>query len=91
MSTTNEIRDFIVENFLFGVPDDRLGDDDSLLERGVLDSTGVMELVAFLEKTYEILVEDEELDPENLDSIVRISTYVQRKQASVDRLAAPGS
>jgi acyl carrier protein len=80
MSTNNKIREFIIENFLFGVPDNRLGDDDSLLEKGILDSTGVMELVAFLEKTYEILVEDEELDPENLDSIGRINSYVHRKR-----------
>ena len=80
MSIENKVRDFIIENFLFGVPDDRLGPDDSLLERGILDSTGVMELVAFLEKTYQILVEDEELDPDNLDSISRISAYVGRKQ-----------
>jgi len=91
MSIKNEIREFIVENFLFGVPDGRLGEDDSLLERGILDSTGVMELVAFLEKTYEILVDDEELDPENLDSIARIDSYVFRKREPADSIAARGS
>jgi acyl carrier protein len=91
MSIKREIREFIIENFLFGVPDDRLGDDESLLERGILDSTGVMELVAFLEKTYEILVEDEELDPVNLDSIGRVSAYVRRKQAGVASVETPRS
>ncbi len=74
-----QIRSFIVENFLFGESNNGLKDTDSFLESGIVDSTGILELVAFLEETYGILVEDEELIPENLDSIANVSAYVQRK------------
>jgi acyl carrier protein len=89
MPIEKEIRNFIVENFLFGVPDDGLKDDDSLLDRRIIDSTGVMEFVAFLEKSYGIQVEDEELVPENLDSIASISAYVHRKQVRAHPRALP--
>ena len=75
-----EIRDFIIENFLFGESDNGLQDTDSLLDKGIIDSTGVLELVSFLEQTYEMQVEDEELIPENLDSIANVTEYIQRKQ-----------
>jgi acyl carrier protein len=77
-----QIRDFIVENFLFGAPDNGLEDNDSLLDKGIIDSTGVLELVSHLEETYEIQVDDEELIPENLDSIAAVIAYIQRKQNS---------
>jgi len=89
MSVKKEIHDFIVENFLFGVPDAGLKDEDSLLDRGIIDSTGVLEFVAFLEKSYGIHVEDEELVPENLDSIAKVSAYVLRKQVGVSPPAIP--
>jgi acyl carrier protein len=65
-------------NFLYGQPSN-LGPGDSLLDKGVLDSTGVLELVAFLEERYAIKVEDEEVIPDNLDSMQNIATYVVRK------------
>ena len=65
----DNIRRFIFENFLFGEPDDSLGDKDSFLEKGVIDSTGILELVAFLEERFGVKIEDEELIPENLDSV----------------------
>ena len=73
-----QITEFITTNFLF---DDsiKLGQEDSLLETGVIDSTGVLELVAFIEETYGIKVEDEEIVPENLDSISNISSYIASK------------
>ena len=77
-----QIRDFIVENFLFGESDNGLQESDSLLEKGIIDSTGVLELVSFLEETYEIEVEDEELVPENLDSIANVTSYILMKQSS---------
>ena len=77
-----EIRDFIVENFLFGESDNGLQDTDSLLDKGIIDSTGVLELVSFLEQTYEMQVEDEELIPENLDSIANVTEYIERKRSS---------
>lgn len=73
-----KITEFITTNFIF---DESIkpGDDDSLLETGVIDSTGVLELVAFIEETYTIKVEDDEIIPENLDSIHNISLYIAQK------------
>jgi acyl carrier protein len=76
----DEVRTFIIETFLFGSGGETLKNDASLLEQGIIDSTGVLELVNFLENTYGIEVEDEELHPDNLDSIERIEAYVVRKQ-----------
>lgn len=73
-----KIREFIVETFLFGSADG-LQDDTSFLDEGIVDSTGVLELVTFLEENFEIEVGDEELIPENLDSINNIANYLERK------------
>ena len=78
---TVEIRNFIVENFLFGDTANPLNDEDSFLENGIIDSTGVLELVSHLEATFEIKVEDEELIPDNLDSIANVVKYLERKLA----------
>jgi len=80
MSVHDEIRQFIIDNFLMGQDSDSLKDDSSFLEEGVIDSTGVLELVGFLEENYEIKVEDEELIPENLDSINNICAYLENKR-----------
>ena len=79
MEYTQTIRDFVIENFLFG-DDNDLENSSSFLENGVVDSTGILELVNFLEETYEISVEDEELIPENLDSIENVVKYLERKR-----------
>lgn len=77
------IRRFIIDFFLFG-RDDGLADSDSLLNKGIIDSTGVLELVARVEKTYAIKVQNDELLPENLDSIDAIVKFLEwKKQASV--------
>jgi acyl carrier protein len=73
-----KIRSFIVENFLFG-DDNGLKEDTSFLDEGIIDSTGVLELVTYLEEEFEIEVEDEELIPENLDSINNIAVYLEGK------------
>jgi acyl carrier protein len=75
-----KIRVFIVENFLFGKANG-LGDDSSFLDEGIIDSTGILELVSFLEEQYDIRVEDEELVPENLDSINNVVAYLESKTA----------
>lgn len=74
------IRRFIESNYLLGATSG-LADDASLLESQVMDSTGVLELVSFLESSYEVQVADEELIPENLDSIDRIADFVHRKKS----------
>ena len=80
-SIAEEIRDFVVENFLFGQSSAIPDEDASLLETGVIDSTGVLELVTFLEERFQVHVDDTELVPENLDSLRRLSNFVRRKQA----------
>lgn len=74
----DKVRSFIVENFLFGNDGD-LSDDSSFLDEGIIDSTGVLELVSFLEEEFGIAVKDEELIPENLDSIANVVAYLERK------------
>jgi acyl carrier protein len=81
MSQMPEIRNFIVENFLYG-QDDGFDDNVSLLEKGIIDSTGVLELVSFVEEKYGISVEDEELIPENFDSVVNLSAYITKKTSN---------
>jgi acyl carrier protein len=73
------VRRFIVETFLFG-ENGHLQADTSFLDAGIIDSTGVLELVSFLEATYGISVRDDELIPENLDSLANIDAYVARKK-----------
>lgn len=75
---TSEVKDFIISNFLF--KSGSIGEEDSLIGAGVIDSTGVVELVAFLEQRFGITIGDEELVPENLDSIARIAAYVAGKK-----------
>lgn len=74
-----DIKDFVVANFLFGQDNGRLAHDTSFLESGVIDSTGVLELVAFIEQKYQLSIGDRELVPENLDSIHNVSRFVARK------------
>lgn len=74
-----ETRAFIIENFLFGDTTQDLGDDVSLIETDLVDSTGILELVAFVETTYGITVADADIVPANFDSIGRIAAYVAAK------------
>lgn len=74
------VREFIVSNFYVPKPDE-LADEQSLLDSGIVDSTGVFDLIAFLETTYGFKVKDEDMVPENLDSIAHIAAYVASKQA----------
>lgn len=75
-----QVRAFITTNFY--VPDSMaLADDTSLIEHGVIDSTGVLEVITFIEDTFGITIEDKEMLPDNLDSIDRISGFILRKQA----------
>jgi acyl carrier protein len=76
------VRRFIGENFLFRDDGDAIAHDQSLLDAGIIDSTGVLELVCFLETTFGIEVQDDEMLPENLDSIRAIANYVGRKLES---------
>ena len=75
---TTRIRSFIVDTFLLG-DDDGFADTDSLIDGGIVDSTGVMEIVAFLEETYGIPIDDDELVADNLDSVERLTKFVDAK------------
>jgi acyl carrier protein len=81
MNITEELRTFVVENFLFGQANGSLSDDTSFLESGIVDSTGLLELIGFVERTYAIRLHDDELVPENLDSLARLTCFVNRKLA----------
>ena len=78
-TTRQALKAFILETFLFGDDSDGFAYSDSFMEKGIIDSTGVLELVAFLEQNYGIAVEDEEMIPANLDSIDNLAAFVQRK------------
>ncbi len=77
-----KIRDFIVENFLFGDDSQPLPGDLSLMENDLVDSTGILELVGFLEEAFGLTVADADIVPANLDSIDRIAAFIERKKAA---------
>ena len=72
-----KIRNFMIENFLFGEDTD-LKDDTSFLEEGIIDSTGVLELIEFLEEEFNIQIDDEDLIPENLDSLNNLEQFIAK-------------
>jgi acyl carrier protein len=79
MDTAATVRAFIIKNFYVADPN-ALDDRTSLLDRGIIDSTGVLEVIAFLEKEMGIEVKDAEMIPDNLDSIEKIAAFVARKR-----------
>lgn len=76
-STARAIKSYIVESFI--LDDSELGPEDSLIDSGVIDSTGVMEIVAFVEQEFGIEIDDRDSVPENFDSVSRLACYVQAK------------
>jgi acyl carrier protein len=81
--TEAQVRRFIEDNFLFREDRAALADDESLLDAGLIDSTGILELVAFLEERFQIRVADADIVPDNLDSIRTIVAYVEGKLATL--------
>lgn len=77
-----QLRSYIEENFILGAGAAKFADGDSFMERGILDSTGFLELITFLEETFGVTVKDEEMIPENLDSLDRLVSFLGRKQAA---------
>ena len=80
MTLRAELRQFIVENYLLSREASLLRDSDSLTAQGILDSTGALELVMHLEERYGVTVQDDEMHPDNLDSIEKIAAFVERKR-----------
>jgi acyl carrier protein len=78
-----ELRTFVIDNFLFGDASGRFSftNDDSFQERGIVDSTGILELVCHLQDRYGIAIADAELVPDNLDSVTKVARFVDRKRA----------
>jgi acyl carrier protein len=80
MSAEKQIRNYVLENYLFTDDQSALANDTSFLDDGIIDSTGILEVIAFLEEEFKIEVKDEEMIPENLDSVNNIVAFVSRKQ-----------
>lgn len=85
MDFINPVRDFISDNFLYG-DGAKLTDSTSFLESGIIDSTGILELITYLEETYNISIKDEELIPENLDSLIKINRFLTRKLSDLEKI-----
>ena len=81
MTDTQKIRSFILDTFLFTDDPTALADDESFLDRGIIDSTGVLELVMFLEEEFGVSVDDADLTPESLDSVRSVGAFLERKRA----------
>ncbi|MDF1781903.1 MAG: acyl carrier protein [Alcanivoracaceae bacterium] len=78
-ATRNQVRQYILQNYLFTEDESALSDEVSFLDSGLIDSTGMMEVIFFLEEAFSIKVEDEEMVPENLDSVNNLLHYIQKK------------
>jgi len=80
MTERQRIRQYILENFMFTDDETALNDGESLLNKGVIDSVGALEITQFIEETFNIKVKEDEMLPENLDSVDNIVAFVERKQ-----------
>ena len=80
METREKVRTFIIDNFLFGDANG-LENETSLLDEGIIDSTGVLELISYLEDHFKIQIEDNDIIPENLDSIDQVVAFLKRKMS----------
>ena len=83
MPPKSEIKQFILGNYLFTNDESALADDDSLLKKGIVDSTGMLELIMHIEEKYGIKVAEDEMVPANLDSVVLITAFLERKLAKL--------
>jgi acyl carrier protein len=79
--TKKIVREFIIDSFLPFAEENPFEDEDSFMEKGIINSTGVLELLQFIEETFEITVEDEEVIPDNLDSLNKLTSFIESKLA----------
>ena len=82
MSTEEKVRNFILENYLFTEDQSALSNNDSFLQKGIIESMGILEVIFFLEEELGVIVEDEEMLPENLDSVDKIVAFINAKNAT---------
>lgn len=80
MAAESKVREFILDNYLFSDNQDDLNNSDSFLDKGIIDSTGILEVILFLEEEFGIQVDDEEMVPENLDSVDNILSFIEKKK-----------
>lgn len=88
MNMKKTIRQYILGNLLFTEDESTLQDNDSFLDQGIIDSTGVLEIILFIEETFDIKVNDDEMLPANLDSVDNLTDFINRKQATTAAVAA---
>ncbi len=88
VSITAQVKRYILSNFLFTEDESALAEDASLVGQKIVDSTGVLELIMYIEDTWGIKIADEEMVPENLDTVERIARFIERRQASPAAAAA---
>jgi acyl carrier protein len=79
----DKLRLFILENFLFTDDQSELNDEDSFMDQGIIDSTAILELIFFMEEEFSVKVEVEEMIPDNLDSINKVTRFIESKSSSV--------
>ena len=76
-----DLRNYVLENYLFTDDQSQLNNEDSFMDKGIVDSTGILEIITFIEDEYDMSVEDSEMIPENLDSINNLVKYLEKKSA----------
>ena len=81
--TRAKIRQFIIDNFLFGDADLMVLDTDSLLKNGIIHSTGVLDILLFVEETFNLTIQDDEVIPDNFDSVARLAAFAEKKTGAV--------
>ena len=79
MSTEEKLRGYVLDNFLFTDDQSALSSEDSFMEKGIIDSSGILEIIYFLEEELNVKVEDDEMIPENLDSVINLVAFVEKK------------
>lgn len=79
--TQEQVRNFVVENLLLGEEEESFSNSQSFLDSGLIDSTGILEIISFLEDEYDITIQDDEMIPENLDSVERIVAFLQKRKS----------
>lgn len=78
--TQDQVRNFVIENLLLGEEEENFTNGQSFLDSGLIDSTGILEIIAFLEDEYDITIKDDEMIPENLDSVERIVAFLEKRK-----------
>ena len=78
--TQEQVRNFVIENLLLGEEEENFTNGQSFLDSGLIDSTGILEIIGFLEDEYDITIKDDEMIPENLDSVERIVAFLEKRK-----------